>query len=242
MPREVPQIAVLFLHGLCSEAAELSGLLRILADRGVLALAPDQPGWGKSPGPKGLITLRTHLQTAQAGVTWLRQQSKDVTIVLVGHSFGAHGALQAASITTLCPRMVVIIGAPRYSGEGLSFLKRNTMRLTGRVLSFMEPLMPSLKIDCGLTFDGAPCHMDIRTLFYASRMNNILAAAKVPENVRGLVVRGARDIQVAPGADRDLLQAMGSRIKRRITIPGAEHSPFSGKAAEMLAKSLMEIG
>jgi pimeloyl-ACP methyl ester carboxylesterase len=93
LPPQAP--VVLFFHGNGEnlETLRWSGLFDELGGLGAAVLAPDFPGYGRSPGvpsEEGLLT------TGDAAVAWARQQHPERPLVVCGWSLGA--ALAIATV------------------------------------------------------------------------------------------------------------------------------------------------
>lgn len=235
-PEKAPERVAVLLHGLCSDAAELKDLITALSEEGVAALAPDLPGHGESDGPMGLITLPSQLKTIGVCVDWLHLRFPFAQVVLMGHSFGAHAVLVAASLITPPPVLVAIVGPPRYSGENLGRLKWMIMRFIGVLTDWGATLPTGVTLRCPSSFDSRSRRFSLKTLGYAARIDNRVAVASVPSFIDGLVVRGADDPDTTSVSVTDLFNRIGSRRKKLIEIPGAGHAPFHGRAATILAK------
>lgn len=83
---------VVLLHGLASNARIWDGVGSLLAARGITAVALDQRGHGESDRPAGGYDLATSVADLDAVLATLGAARP----VVVGHSFGAHVALQHA--------------------------------------------------------------------------------------------------------------------------------------------------
>lgn len=86
----------LFFHGNGEnlETMRRVGLFEELRDLGVLALAADYPGYGRSPGKPAEEGV---LATGEAALEWARSRHPDRPLVLAGWSLGAAVALDTAA-------------------------------------------------------------------------------------------------------------------------------------------------
>lgn len=94
LPPEVP--VALFFHGNGEnlETMRRAGLFEELAALGVLALAADYPGYGRSPGKPREEGV---LATGEAAFAWARSRQPERPVVLAGWSLGAAVALDTAA-------------------------------------------------------------------------------------------------------------------------------------------------
>lgn len=80
---------VILVHGLGDEADSWRSLLPLLADRGFRVVAPDLPGFGRSPAA-GRVSMKTHAEALAAVIRFVRATGEnDGKIYLAGSSLGA---------------------------------------------------------------------------------------------------------------------------------------------------------
>ncbi|MDR1533731.1 MAG: alpha/beta fold hydrolase [Planctomycetota bacterium] len=94
-PGRSPRGAFLLLHGMESHSGWFEGLAGRLAAAGWAVLAPDRPGWGRSPGPPGhLASYRDFVEQTSAFAS--RAREKYGPVHLAGMSWGGLAALYLA--------------------------------------------------------------------------------------------------------------------------------------------------
>ncbi len=94
LPAEAPVAVFLHGNGENLETMRRWGLFGRVRRLGVMALAVDYPGYGRSggrPGEEGVIGA------ASAGIAWAREHHPERPVTLVGWSLGAASALGAAA-------------------------------------------------------------------------------------------------------------------------------------------------
>lgn len=103
--------AVVFVHGLGLSGGFFRSHCKAFARAGFLALAPDLPGFGRSPGPRFGLSVA---ETAE----WLVALASELglgRVVWVGHSLAAQATLEAAVLAPSRTRALVLVtptGAP----------------------------------------------------------------------------------------------------------------------------------
>lgn len=239
-PGGAPGTLVVLCHGLGSSRAEFADLPQALVARQAAVLAFDYSGHGQSSGRPGLITAAAHLAETKSAVLWLRATYRGPSLVVAGHSFGAHAALRAGATLRGIVHGVVLISAPPRSGDALPPLRRTGMRLAGQALRWLGPLAPAVRLRYRAAGAG-PSGIDLRTLAYAVTVDNVAAARRIARTQVGLVVRGGLDPQVDEAAAAALFDALGSARKRRLDLPGAGHTPFTGGEADALADAIVSL-
>jgi pimeloyl-ACP methyl ester carboxylesterase len=128
--------AVVLLHGLASNARIWDGVASRLAGAGLRVVALDQRGHGESEQPDAgydFATVRRDLEAALAGLGLDRP-------VLVGHSWGAHVALQHAADQSVPTAGLVLVDGALVGGAELAGPTREQARLQLAPPRFAVPL------------------------------------------------------------------------------------------------------
>jgi len=176
---ELPPVVV--VHGLGMSSTSVEPLVRALGRR-TRTLAPDLPGYGRSPQPRtGMLDV---VQLADAVVAWMRL--RDVgPAVLVGHSLGAQ---VAGEVALRAPELVLRLVVVAPTGDPA---RPSVRALAGRLAQDALRESPSLWLVAGLDYVRAgPGQM-------VALMRRALQRARQELDDRLdvplLVVRGERD-------------------------------------------------
>jgi len=200
-------------------------LAEALATQGVGSVRLDDRGVGSSGGAAFQATRGDEVRDVQAAVRWLRLRDgvHGVPLVLVGHSDGAHVALDVAAADTTI-RGVVLLAAPARSGRELARTQRRAWRtpraetstITGQALRDAALLDAEAATERLASLD--PWLRD--WLRHDPRVDVRALTADV------LLVHGEQDQQV-PVAQADelaaLLRARGVGAVQVQRIPGVNH-------------------
>ena len=133
--------ALIALHGLGLEATCFAGLGQILAGRGIRTVSADLPGFGRTPAPKGPLTMRRLAEP----VIELAMELGDPPLLL-GMSLGGRVALEAALRAPKAFRGLVLVAPalPRRHSRWIAVAARLlSPRLAERVP--IEAAWPLLK-------------------------------------------------------------------------------------------------
>lgn len=96
---------VVLVHGLGMSSSSLARLVRVLG-RSTRTLAPDLPGYGRSPQPReGMLDVQ---QLGEAVVAWMRRVDVGPA-VLVGHSLGSQVVAEVALRAPELVRRLVVV-------------------------------------------------------------------------------------------------------------------------------------
>lgn len=172
---------VVLVHGLGMSSRSMAPLVRALG-RTTWTLAPDLPGYGRSPQPRlGMLSLDGLAATL---LRWMDEVGLQ-EVVLVGHSVGAQVAGEVAVRAPERVRRLVMV-APTGDPERLSVLRQSLHLLRGSV---HEP--PLLLLVAGLDYLLAgPGQM---VALMRRVIQRVPLRLDVTMDVPLLVVRGSRD-------------------------------------------------
>jgi len=217
---------VVMVHGLGMSGYSMRGLVRALG-RHTWALAPDLPGYGRSPQPRSGTLDVTQLAAAVAA--WMRAHAVGPA-VLVGHSLGAQVAAQVAlSAPELVLRLVVI--AP--TGDPT----RPTVReLAGRLLRDAFREEPSLWLVAGVDYLRAGPGQMVALMRQALRQARQQSEHRF--TVPLLIVRGEADLVCRQGWCEQLSASVADA--RWAVVPGAHGVTFT-PPAELVHLVLQEV-
>jgi uncharacterized protein len=219
-----PQDRDLAVPGL-SSYRPYAELADTLATYGVGSVRLDDRGVGDSGGAAFHATRAEEVRDVRAVLAWLRARPvvHDLPIALIGHSDGAHVALDVAAADTTV-RRVVLLAAPSRSGRDLARAQRR---------AWLDRVSPPRADAVGVSRDIALRDAEAATERVASLdpwLRDWLAhdprvdVRAVTADV--LLVHGAQDQQV-PVAQADelaaLLRARGAGLVRVERIPGVNH-------------------
>lgn len=173
---------VVLVHGLGMSSRSLQNLVRALG-RTTWALAPDLPGYGRSPQPRiGALDVQ---QLARALLAWMDEQGV-ADVVLVGHSLGAQ---VCGEVTLLAPgrvRRLVLIG-PTGDPDRPSVL-RQALRLARGAVHEPPLLVGVAALDYLRAGPGQMVMLMRQAVARASQQQHVTV------DVPLLVVRGAEDL------------------------------------------------
>jgi 2-hydroxy-6-oxonona-2,4-dienedioate hydrolase len=206
----------LLIHGIACSSEAFSPLLRHLAAAGAPrpALAPDMPGYGRSPGPRAALDIA-------ALADWLAALLATLAVPrvhAVGHSMGGQVALALARRAPTRVASCVLVGpttgdelqgAPRYAA-GLLADTFAESRAWNRTLARMSRQM------------GARRYVATLRHFLRDRPVSAAAAVRCPV----LVLRGARDRIVPETVGRRLAEALPRGRYARLPV-GAHALQFT---------------
>jgi len=203
---------VVLVHGLGMSGYSMRGLVRAVG-RHTWALAPDLPGYGRSPQPRsGTLDVA---DLADAVAAWMR--AHDIgPAVLVGHSLGAQVAAQVAlSAPELVLRLVVI--AP--TGDPA---RPRVSELAGRLVrdALREP--PSLWLVAGVDYLRAGPGQMVALMRQALRQARQQSGHRF--TVPLLIVRGEADLVCRQGWCEELSASVADA--RWAVVPGAHGVTF----------------
>jgi len=221
---------VLLLHGLGSAGETWVGQAPVLRALDLRGLAPDQPGFGRTPWPGGPVTVARYAAFARAVLDRYRVDAAHVA----GISFGGTVALQLALDAPERVRSLTLVNTfahlrPRTLRQWLYFAWRSLLsRVVGherqaalvarRVFPkaehaefrvFLERTIRQADPQVYRTLLRVLWHFDVRAR---------LAEIRVPT----LVVTGAEDTTVPPEVQSDLVR--GIPTARQVIIPGGGHA------------------
>ncbi len=228
---------VLLLHGLGSVGQTWAGQAEVLRALDLRGLAPDQPGFGRTPWPGGPVTLARYAAFARQVLDAYQVDKAHVA----GISFGGAVALQLALDFPARVRSLTLVNTfaylrPRTLRHWLYFAGRSLIaRLAGhqrqadivarRVFpkpehaAFREMLARSIRKS-----DPQVYHAIMRAL-WGLDLRPRLGTIRVPT----LVVTGGADTTVPPEVQADLVR--GIPTARQVVIPEAGHGVIADSRA-----------
>lgn len=210
-------------------------LAEALARQGVASVRMDDRGAGNSGGAAFVATRRDEVRDMHAVLGWLRAREalRDVPIVLIGHSDGAHVALDLAAEDTSVRRLV-LLAAPSRAGRELARAQRRAWldhRADARVESG-PPLATMTRREAALA-EAALAEAESATERLASLdpwMRDWLEHdPRVDMRVHGadvLLVHGEQDQQVPVAQAEELaalLRTRGTGAVQLQRVPGVNH-------------------
>jgi alpha-beta hydrolase superfamily lysophospholipase len=227
------------VHGIGGHGGGFAGLAGALAARGWQVWAPDLPGHGLSPGPRGWVRQWSDLPAALAAVlAHVRAATAgQPPPLLLGHSLGGAVALDlvlAGPLAAAVPAALVLSN-PALDAEGIAPWRVQVARLLSR-------LWPGFSLDTGI--DMALSCRDPRAVqgYQADRLRHSRCSARLgagflqaaamirrraPElRLPLLVLQSGDDRVTGPAAAQRFFTAAGSRDKTFRLYPQSRHELF----------------
>ncbi|MEK7702653.1 MAG: lysophospholipase [Nitrospirota bacterium] len=233
---ENPRAAILIVHGLSEHKGRYLQLQTELAEAGFSAWAYDQRGFGKSTGNRtDMADYHELLSDLQKMVTRVREESRKLPLILLGHSLG--GAVMA----TYCidnPKEAegLILSAPAYEFFPLP-------KMTHFAGIFMYRLFPKVLIPYPTKKDGLSHDPKIARAFKHDplvqssgtsrfyhefrRMNEHLREQADRITLPTLILQGTADATIVPSGAQSLYDKIKSEKKQLIFYEGFYHEPFN---------------
>ncbi len=225
----------ILIHGMAASLRQWDYLMPQLAAAGFSAYAPDLPGHGNSPKPKGAESYHVDVLADQIG-GWIENLRLVEPVVLVGHSLGGYLSLIFALRHPEKVRGLVLID-PLYTPCQLSPLIRYFVRRPGFGIRVLDQL-PTWLLDFTVhltqkTRESLPDpvqqrlvidykRMAPRTLFIARTIRDLtpqLSRVSPPS----LVIWGGRDLTLAPASFPKIVASLPKA--ESFTFPGCGHIP-----------------
>lgn len=217
---------VVLVHGLGMSGYSMRGLMKALGQH-TRVLAPDLPGYGRSPQPRSGTLDVTEL--ADAVAAWMR--THDVgPAVLAGHSLGAQVAGQVA---LRAPELVLGLVLIAPTGDPA---RPRVRELAGRLLRDAFREEPALWLVAAVDYVRAGPGQMVALMRQALRQ-----ARQQPEQrftVPLLVVRGQADLVCRQGWCEELVSSVDDA--RSALVPGAHGVTFT-PPAELVRLVLREV-
>ncbi|NPA31508.1 MAG: alpha/beta fold hydrolase [Chloroflexi bacterium] len=220
---------VLLLHGLGSVGETWVGQAPVLRALDLRGLAPDQPGFGRTPWPGGPVTVERYAAFARAVLDRYRVEAAHVA----GISFGGTVALQLALDAPERVRSLTLVNTfahlrPRTLRQWLYFAARSLVtRLSSHQRQaalvarrvFPKPEHAEFRAFLERTIRQADpqVYRTLLRVLWDFDVRPRLAEIRVPT----LVVTAAEDTTVPPQVQAELAQ--GIPTARQVIIPAAGH-------------------
>ncbi len=215
------------MHGLGMSSRSVRPLVDALGAT-TRTLAPDLPGYGRSPQPR-VGSLGVH-DLARAVLGWMDERGVD-SAVLVGHSVGAQVAGEVALIAPDRVRRLVAL-APTGDPERPSVL-RQALRLLGGVLHEPPLLVGIAVVDYLRAGPGQMVVLMRRAVQRAEQQGD--ATVQVPL----LVVRGSRDeVCTQAWCEQLVASTAGSRL---VVVEDSAHGIAYDAPPELVDLLLEEV-
>jgi alpha-beta hydrolase superfamily lysophospholipase len=233
LPEEPPRAVILAVHGFNDYSNAFTDFGAFAAEQGVAVHAYDQRGFGANPDPgrwPGTATLVEDLLRERRRLDTLYP---DTPVHLLGESMGAAVIIAAAAQDAPLDGDGIILTAPAvWGGDQLSRFYRATLWVMVRVAPGLELTGNGLKIMAsdniemlrGLSAD--PLFIKgTRVDAIAGLVELMDTAALSVDRLEGplLVLGGARDQVVPPGAHQAMLRRLTARPCTEIVYPDGYH-------------------
>ncbi|MFM8606314.1 MAG: lysophospholipase [Cyanobium sp.] len=233
-----PRGNLVVLHGIGGHGGTFAGLAAALAPQGWELWAPDLPGHGLSPGPRGWVRDWSVLpQALEAVLAHVRCASAGQPPLLLGHSLGGAVALDLvlAGPPAAAAPAALVLSNPALDAEGIAAWRVQVARLLSR-------LWPRFSLDTGIDM-ALSCRNPravegyrrdpLRHSRCSARLGaGFLATAatirrRAPELTLPLLLLQSGDDRVTgPGAAQRFFAAAGSADKTFRLYPHSRHELF----------------
>jgi len=233
MPTSTPRAALVIVHGLGEHRGRYQTAADYLAKHGVACFTFDLRGHGESPGKRTYIDDFSQFATDMAIVVQaIRQDHSSLPLFVWGHSLGSIATLLfligrptdiQGAIVTGCPLAAVPRGGMAVSGIaarlfGLFPDLRINSRLAPELLSHDDRVQAAYRDDPVVTKTTT-----VKLIFELFKaMRQIRRHAK-DIDIPCLVVHGSDDKIAPPRGSKQLFEALGSKDKRLVIVPGSRH-------------------
>jgi alpha-beta hydrolase superfamily lysophospholipase len=233
-----PRGNLVLLHGIGGHGGGFAALAGSLASRGWQVWAPDLPGHGLSPGPRGWVRDWSVLPQALAAVlAHVRSATAGQPLLLLGHSLGGAVALDLvlAGPPAAAAPAALVLSNPALDAGGIAAWRVLAARLLSR-------LWPRFSLDTGIDMTLScrdPQALEhyrtdpLRHSRCSARLGaGFLATAatirqRAPELTLPLLLLQSGDDRVTgPGAAQRFFAAAGSADKTFRLYPHSRHELF----------------
>lgn len=154
---------VIVVHGLDENANRYRTMAKeALVPAGFTLVVPDLPGFGQTPGPRGVSTEEACLEVIDQTVEMMATQTKGMPIFLYGHSMGGNLALNyllnkeerigADGSASFVANPNNVFHAAIISSPWLK-LQRKTPDFLMKVIRFLGGILPNTTINAGLKLE-----------------------------------------------------------------------------------------
>ncbi|MBY0549733.1 MAG: alpha/beta fold hydrolase [Candidatus Obscuribacterales bacterium] len=233
-----PWAIVLCIHGLGLDNTSFESLGNLLASKGLLVLAIDVRGFGSWSTMKALDTVDFDRSLKDIGTVlrWLKQNSPDRPIFLLGESMGGGIAVRSTSMypNLLNGTISSVAGAQRFNSGSTN------LQVARRMLTH-----PKTPFDVGTKivkqasaenealqnswFDSPKSRLNLsprELLSFDQFMKDNLDAAATITDTPMLVIQGSEDKLVKPASTYALFDAMKTRDKTMLVLGKFGHIIF----------------
>jgi alpha-beta hydrolase superfamily lysophospholipase len=226
------------VHGIGGHGGQFRGLAEGLAPRGWTVWAPDLPGHGHAPGPRGWVADWSELgQAVGAALDGGREGNRSLPQVLLGHSLGGAVCLDLVLRVPAAAAGLrgLVLCNPALDAAGIAPWRVLLARLLSR-------LWPQLTLDLGIdrstsSRDAAAVERLRRDPLRHSRCSTRLGAgflataaqlqSRAPElQLPLLVLQSGDDPVTAPATAERFFRAAGSADKTWCLYPESRHELF----------------
>jgi alpha-beta hydrolase superfamily lysophospholipase len=139
---------VVLVHGLGGHGGRFDPVALALAPLGYTLYAPDLPGHGRSPGPRGWIPCWDAFRLSLCGLLErVAAETAPQPLFLLGHSLGAAVVLDLV-LRQPTPVRGVIVSNPAVDAEGVARWRRQVARL-------LSQLWPGFTLPTGISLEAA---------------------------------------------------------------------------------------
>lgn len=143
-----PRSVVVLVHGLGGHGGRFDAVALALARLGHTLYAPDLPGHGRSPGPRGWIPRWEAFRLSLSGLLErVEEETPPLPVFLLGHSLGAAVVLDLA-LRQPDRLRGVIVSNPALDAEGVARWRRLVARL-------LSSLWPRFTLPTGIPLEAA---------------------------------------------------------------------------------------
>lgn len=231
-----PAAIVVAVHGFAQDADALSSIAQTFASRGYLVVTPDLRGHGRWKETDA--TMEEDLQASGDDVAkilaLLQKRHKKSNIYCLGESTGSGVVLNALAKQSAGVRGVILCAAgskPSFHNPavmGSKFIKGmatlvSQVDITSYLQHYLsdDPRVAAEMINDPFAKKSQSAVQLLGTMNFIKEMP--LRAARLPASIPVLVLQGSADQIVLPESAEPVFQAVRSRDKEFVPVPGSGH-------------------
>jgi len=228
-PPHAPAGIVLISHGYAEHAGRYERLAQWLTDAGIMVVAPDYRGHGRSPGERGLLqdldACANDLAVVRATAA---ERHGKLPTALIGHSMGGNIAIRFMQLGYGDDLRALVLSGPVAGGNPDVFALANHDPIVNVPL---DPAVLSRDHNVGKAFNADPLvyhgpYLRETLIAYKISVDRIAAGPQLP-TVPTLWVHGELDSLAPLDLTRDALERIRGRRFDGIVYPEARHEIFN---------------
>ncbi len=247
-PQQPIKAVMLIVHGLGEHSGRYANLVQRFVPQGFVVYGFDHQGHGKSSGPKGHIdSFQAYILDLNMMVERVKALYPGVPLVLFGHSMG--GLITASYLVENQDRVsAAILSSPAIQAP--DNVPRYLLKI-GRWLSKFWPTLPVVQLesqgicrnsDVVKAYDADPLvnHGKMSARLGQELLDQMAWLRSQMTNIRlpMLVVQGEHDLLVDASGAQQLIDNLGSNIKKIIMYKGLYHELINEPEREIVLNDI----